>query len=244
MYVSKRIRGMPYFHIQHQLLSRCVDWRYRDSLLITQNWEDMLRVAGSLKLGTVDIAELMLTLQSGRRPSTLARAIGEVGRIAKSLILLSYIDDEAYRRRILIQLNKGESRHSLARKVFYGRKGEVRQRYREGQEEQLNALGLVVNAIILWNTIYMDRALEEMRQRGMTIEPSDVARLSPIGHEHANFYGKYSFTLAEPVQQGAFHPHPINGGARRTRLCLSLCRLLAGCGHHPFLLGGAYEAAW
>lgn len=70
----------------------------------------------------------------------------------------------------------------------------------------MNALGLVVNAIILWNTIYMDRALEDMRQRGMTIEPADVARLSPIGHEHVNFYGKYSFTLAEPIQQGAFHP--------------------------------------
>jgi hypothetical protein len=64
----------------------------------------------------------------------------------------------------------------------------------------------VVNAIILWNTIYMDRALEDMRQRGMTIEPSDVTRLSPIGHEHVNVYGKYSFTLAEPVRQGAFHP--------------------------------------
>ena len=40
----------------------------------------------------------------------------------------------------------------------------------------------------------------------MTILPEDVARLSPIGHEHVNVYGKYSFTLAESVQQGAFHP--------------------------------------
>ncbi len=39
-----------------------------------------------------------------------------------------------------------------------------------------------------------------MRQRGMTILPEDVARLSPIGHEHVNVYGKYSFTLAKPVQ--------------------------------------------
>ena len=64
-----------------------------------------------------------------------------------------YVDDEAYRRRILTQLNRGESRHSLSRAGFYGRRrGEVRQRYREGQEEQLGALGLVVNAIVLWNT--------------------------------------------------------------------------------------------
>jgi hypothetical protein len=120
--------------------------------------------------------------------------------------MLSYIDDKAYRRRILIQLNKGESRHSLARKVFYGQKGELRQRYREGQEEQLNALGLAVNAVILWNTMYMDRALADIRQRGMAVLPEDVARLSPIGHEHVNVYGKYSFTLAEPIQQGGFHP--------------------------------------
>ena len=79
----------------------------------------------------------------------------------------------------MIQLNKGESRHRLARKVFDGNKGEVRQRYHEGQEEQLNALGLVVNAFILWNTIYMDSTLEDMRQRGMTILPEDLARLSP-----------------------------------------------------------------
>jgi TnpA family transposase len=62
----------------------------------------------------------------------------------------------------LIQLNKGESRHSLARATYFGQKGEVRQRYREGQEEQLGALGLVVNAMVLWNTLYMNEALEDM----------------------------------------------------------------------------------
>ena len=51
----------------------------------------------------------------------------------------------------------------------------------------------------------MEPGLEDMRQRGMTIEPSDVARHTPIGHEHINVYGKYSFALAEPVRQGAFH---------------------------------------
>ncbi len=173
--------------------------------LITRNWEDLLRVAGSLKLGTVRASDLMRTLHRDGRPSTLARAIGELGRIAKTLHLLA-CTDEAERRRLLIQLNKGESRHSLARRLFHGHKGEVRQRYREGQEEQLSALGLVMNAIILWNTLYMERALEDIRRSGMTVLPEDVARLSPIGWEHINFYGKYSFTLPESIQAGEFHP--------------------------------------
>jgi TnpA family transposase len=84
-------------------------------------------------------------------------------RLAKTLYLLSYIDDEAYRRRILTQLNRGESRHGVARAIFHGQRGEVRQRYREGQEDQLGALGLVVNVVVLWNTLYMDAALAHLR---------------------------------------------------------------------------------
>jgi TnpA family transposase len=72
-----------------------------DTNLITRNWDDMLRVVGSLRLGVVEPLELMRILQNDGHPSTLARAIGEIGRIAKSLYMLSYIDDKAYRRRIL-----------------------------------------------------------------------------------------------------------------------------------------------
>jgi TnpA family transposase len=174
--------------------------------LIEENWDDVLRVAGSLTLGTVNVTELLRALQGGGRLSTLAKAIAELGRISKTLYLLSYIDDPAYRRRILIQLNKGESRHSLARATYFGHKGEVRQRYREGQEEQLGALGLVVNAIVLWNTLYMNRALEDMRERGMKMVPEDVERLSPLGYDHINLLGRYTFSLAEDIRQGAFHP--------------------------------------
>lgn len=56
------------------------------------------------------------------------------GLIAKRL--LAYIDDEEYRRRILTQLNRHEARHALARAIFHGRRGEVRQRYREGQRRE------------------------------------------------------------------------------------------------------------
>ena len=83
----------------------------------------------------------------------LDQALAEFGRIDKTLHTLNYIDDEDKRRAILVQINRGESRHSLARNVFHGRRGELRQRYREGQEDQLGTLGLVVNVIILWNTI-------------------------------------------------------------------------------------------
>jgi TnpA family transposase len=88
---------------------------------------------------------------SSDRPSGLTQAIIEAGKINKTLYLLNYIDDGDYRRRILIQLNLGESRHAVARAICHGQKGEIRKRYQDGQGEQLGALGLVTNAVVLWN---------------------------------------------------------------------------------------------
>ena len=82
----------------------------------------------------------------------------------------------------------------------------MRQRYREGQEDQLGALGLVVNAIVLWNTIYMDAALEQLRAEGFDVRDDDVARLSPLAHQHINMLGRYTFTLPDPVARGELRP--------------------------------------
>ena len=165
------------------------------------------RLAGSLKLGRVPATGIMRTLQVGDRPTQLALALAEFGRIEKTLHALNYIDDENRRRATLLQLNRGEGRHSLARDVFYGKRGELRQRYREGQEDQLGALGLVVNIIVLWNTIYIDAVLTQLRQEGYPVRDEDVARLSPCVHErHINLLGRYSFAVPEAVTRGELRP--------------------------------------
>ena len=140
------------------------------------------------------------------RAAGLARALQELGRLVKTLYLLRYVDDGAYRRRILTQLNRHEGRHRLARARFHGKRGELRQRYREGQEDQLGSLGLVVNMVVLWNTIYMDAALDRLRAEGYEARPEDAARLSPLGHGHVNMLGRYAFTLPDTVARGELRP--------------------------------------
>jgi TnpA family transposase len=169
---------------------------------IAQNWDDMLRLVGSLILGLVPVTGIMRTLQVGDRPTPLAKAISAFGRIEKTLHTLTYIDDEEKRRSTLIQLNRGEGRHSLARAVFYGKRGELRQQYREGQEDQLGALGLVLNIIVLWNTIYIDAVLNQLRQEGFLVLEADVARLSPLIYDHINLLGRYSFVISDAVLRG------------------------------------------
>jgi hypothetical protein len=167
----------------------------------------MLRIAGSLHTGTVHAYDLLRMLSRDGKPGRLGQAFEHYGRIAKTLHLLSVIDDESYRRRMSSQINIQEGRHRLARKIFHGRRGQLRQRYREGQEDQLGALGLVLNAVVLWTTRYMDVALAQLRESGHPVRDADVARLSPLGLRH--------------LTSSATPPSPMRRRTARTPRCCS-----------------------
>ena len=110
------------------------------------------------------------------------------------------------RRHCLTQLNRHEGRNGLARRLFHGQKGELRQRYREGQEDQLGALGLGGHALVLWTTRYMDAALTHLRSNGVVVKPEDVARLSPLGSKHFNVLGRYHFDVNDAVRRAELRP--------------------------------------
>ncbi|MBX9387494.1 Tn3 family transposase [Streptomonospora nanhaiensis] len=173
---------------------------------IRAHWEDMLRVAGSLTTGTVRAYDLVRMLSRDGRPTGLGDAFAHYGRIFKTLHLLQFLNDEGYRRMITAQLNVSEARHGLARKICFGNRGELKQRYREGLEDQLGALGLALNAVVWWNSLYIDAAVTRLRADGFPATEDMCARLSPLGYEHINFLGSYSF------------PHPdVEGGLRPLR---------------------------
>nr|WP_322768867.1 Tn3 family transposase [Frankia sp. Cr1] len=105
------------------------------------------------------------------------------------------VDDETYRRQIKSIRNLQEGRHALGRRVFHGSRGDLRQKYLTGMEDQLGVLGLVLNAIVLFNTRYLNAALDQLRADGYPVLDNDVAHLSPFGHKHINFLGRYAFSL-------------------------------------------------
>lgn len=145
---------------------------------------------------------IMKTLQTGNRPTSLAQAIAEIGRADKTIHMLTYLDDENKCRRTLQLLNRGEGRHAVARNLLHGKRGELRQAYRESQEDQLKSSGLVLNIIVLWNTIYMDAAIHQLRCEGFPVQDEYVEKLSPSQCGHINIQGRYSFTVPESVSKG------------------------------------------
>lgn len=137
-------------------------------------------------------------LQRDGRPTPLGEAIASYGRIFKTLHILSYIDvDETYRRDIKHIRNLQENRHSLARKICHGKKGELHHRYERGLENQLGALGLVLNCATLWTTVYLDAAVRRLQDQGVPVREEDMARLSPFVHSHLGVHGTYTFALPD-----------------------------------------------
>lgn len=169
---------------------------------IRANWHDILRVAVSIHTGEVRAYDVVRMLQRDGHPTALGEAIAMYGRIPKTLHICSLAAEEAYRRDIKGMRNLQEGRHALAAKTFHGKKGELYQRYHEGMEDQLGALGLILNCIVLWNTRYMNAALETLRAQGYLVLDEDVARLSPFVREHLNVVGNYTFALPDLGESG------------------------------------------
>ncbi|XVQ16170.1 Tn3 family transposase [Spirillospora sp. CA-255316] len=90
-----------------------------------------------------------------------------------------------------------ENRHSLARRICHGRKGELYHRYERGFENQLGALGLVLNCVTLRTTVYLDAAVGRLKAQGYPVRLEDMARLSPFVHSHLGVHGTYTFALPE-----------------------------------------------
>ena len=121
-------------------------------------------------------------------------------------IILRYVDDPGFRRRVLTQLNHTELRHRLGRRIHHGERGEIRSPLRQGQEEQLGSLGLALNAVVHWNAIYMQEAVGQLKADGMDVRPDDLAHLSPLIWRHLNFLGRYDFSLPDTVRNGGLRP--------------------------------------
>lgn len=149
-------------------------------------------------MGTLD-----RKLGSYPRQNGLAVALRELGRIERTLFILSWLQSVDLRRRVHAGLNKGEARNALARAVFLCRLGEIRDRSFEQQRYRASGLTLVTAAIALWNTVYIERAVQALKDQ--PVDPELLKYLSPLGWEHINLTGDYQWKGKRPAQ-GRFRP--------------------------------------
>jgi hypothetical protein len=82
----------------------------------------------------------------------------------------------------------------------------IRDRSYENQRHRASGLNLLVAAIILWNTTYLQRAVDHLRNQGHYPASGDLAHLSPLGWEHINLTGDYHWDTSPTLGPGEFRP--------------------------------------
>lgn len=173
--------------------------------IIRDNYDDVLRLTHSIKQGKVSASLIMNKLGSYSRQNAIATALREMGRIEKTIFLLDYISNEALRRRIQKGLNKGEAMNGLARAIFFGKRGELRERDLQAQLQRASALNILINAISVWNTTYLHEAVKYLNTQN-SIDENLLKHITPLRWEHINFLGEYRFNTKLDMEDGSLRP--------------------------------------
>lgn len=173
---------------------------------IRENWDDLLRLTSSVRNGTVTASLILKKLAAYPRQNSLSVALREIGRIERTLYTLEWLQSPELRRRVHVGLNKGEAKHALARAVFFTRLGEIRDRSYEDQLHRASGLQLLILSIVLWNTVYISRAVDALRAKGVDIPEEYLQHISPLGWEHITLTGDYVWNLNQKTNFNNLRP--------------------------------------
>ena len=147
---------------------------------------------------------MLRKLGSYPRQNGLAVALRELRRIERTLFILDWLQSVELRRRVHAGLNKGEARNALARAVFFNGLGKIRDRSFEQQRYRASGLNLVTAAVVLWKTVYLERATHVLRGNGHAVDDALLQYLLPPGWEHIDLTGDYLWRSAAKIGAGKF----------------------------------------
>lgn len=165
-----------------------------DPELIVEQWDNLVRVAASLKHRLVSAHVIAKRLINSSPSNRLAKALTHLGRLVKTIYLLRYIDDAGLRRKILIQLNRGEQRHNLAKHVFFANQSEFTTGDYFKMVNKASCLSILSNAILIYNTLRIEEFLKEAKVKGEIFSPEEITRISPLPFRHVIVNGTYDFS--------------------------------------------------
>jgi TnpA family transposase len=173
-----------------------------DATLIREQWDQLVRVASSLKNRTAPAHVVLDRLAASSPSDRLAKALTALGRVVKTTYILRYSQDAELRARVQRQLNRAEMRHALARRLFFSNQGAFRVGDLDEITNKVSALSLLSNAVLVWNTVRMQQIIAALeRKTGQSVAEEDLGHISPLAHAHVIPSGTYHFERAKDGRQ-------------------------------------------
>ncbi|MFF8385598.1 Tn3 family transposase [Streptomyces kanasensis] len=173
--------------------------------LIESQFRHLMRVAVSVREGTISSSTLLKRLRSGSRKNATYAAFREVGRVSRTVQLLRYLSDAPLRRRVTAATNKVESFNGFSQWIGFGNRGVIADNDPIEQEKAMKFNALLTNAVIFHNALDIAEIVRQLLEEGWAIDPEDLAHISPYLTEHINRFGEYS-THELGIQPDAYDP--------------------------------------
>lgn len=186
-----RADGMDEYPNLQPVLKRAIDWK-----LIRQQYDQMVKYATALRLGTAETEAVLRRFTRSNLQHPTYRALAELGKAIKTIFLCRYLHELELRREIHEGLNVIEHWNSVNGFIMYGKGGEFATNRREDQEVTMLSLHLLQLCLVYINTLMMQQVLgeEQWRER---LQAEDLRALTPLVYGHVTPYGTFRLDMSE-----------------------------------------------
>jgi TnpA family transposase len=172
-----------------RVLTRAVDWG-----LIRQQYDQMVKYATALRLGTAETEAILRRFTRSNLQHPTYKALAELGKVLKTIFLCQYLQAPELRREIQEGLNVIENWNSANGFILYGKGGEIATNRREEQELTMLSLHLLQLCLVYINTLMLQRILGEP-QWDARLTPDDLRGLTPLMYHHVTPYGIFRLDM-------------------------------------------------
>lgn len=181
------------FHNLQKVLTRPINWE-----LIRQQYDQMMKYATALRLGTAETEAIMKRFTRNNLKHPTYQALAELGKAIKTIFLCKYLESEDLRIEIHKGLNVVENWNSANSFIFYGKGGEICTNRLEDQEIAVLSLHLLQNCLVYINTLMIQNVLSEKRWYNLMTH-EDFRALTPLIYTHINPYGNFDLNMDKRI---------------------------------------------
>ena len=166
-----------------------------DTALIEAHWDSLVHLAASVSSGHASAVSTLARFGSAARGDPIYDAGVQVGKLLRTAFLADYFVNEAFRRELRRVLNRGEAVNALKRAIYTGRVGPAQARRADEMQAVADALSLLANIVMSWNTAQMQTVLDRWANRRQIVPPELIGRVAPTRLEGINLRGVFRFPV-------------------------------------------------
>ena len=136
-----------------------------DIALIEKHWDSLVHLAASVMSGHASAVAGLARFGSVAQGDPIYDAGVQLGRLLRTAFLADYFVKDAFRNELRRVLNRGKSVNALKRAIYTGRISPAQAKRVDEIQAAADALSLMVNIAVAWNTTQMQAVLDHWSNR-------------------------------------------------------------------------------